>query len=138
MTPSSAATVRTACSATKGAITSRAVLTTTYAEGGDDGDQLFGDDGDDTLLGGAGWDFINGGFGNDVIDGGATNDELWGLPGDDIIRGGEGPDRLFGNEGADQLSGDAPFSPRQRGRRCGVTICWSAATATTCCRATPR
>jgi Ca2+-binding RTX toxin-like protein len=108
---------------------------TTYIDGREGDDQIFGNPlsqtliagngnntvyglgGNDTINGGAGNDrliafgsgnnFISGGLGADWLQGGAGNDHLEGGSGDDVIFGLAGDDFLYGDEGSDHIAGGA-------------------------------
>ncbi|GAB3240743.1 calcium-binding protein [Kineosporia babensis] len=77
----------------------------TWADGGKDDDQIWGNAGRQLLLGGDGNDKIWGGDGDDDIWGNSGDDQLWGQGGADRIWGGDGNDWIWGGGGKDMLRG---------------------------------
>jgi len=86
-------------------VTSSALNTPLWVDGGTGNDILQGLTSADVLLGGPGNDIIQGGGNDDTMDGGTGNDLIVGRDGDEILIGGQGNDTLQGSSGSDVLWG---------------------------------
>lgn len=82
-------------------------IPTSYLEGGNGDDVIYGSDGADVVNGGAGRDTIYTLDGNDRVAGGAGNDTISGGIGKDRLFGGDGNDYIFGDGSPDTVSGEA-------------------------------